>query len=61
MTGVKLVIGLLFVLNTAALTLIFAVWSSHSSISDHNRLILSALVLIAVNIVINALLYISLY
>ena len=60
MTGVKLVIGLLFVLNTAALTLIFAVWSSHSSISDHSRLILSALVLSLINIIVNALLFTTL-
>ena len=56
--AVKLALGILFILNSAAFTLISA---AHCSSSSARKLIRSALTVTAVNIAVNALTFIALY
>lgn len=55
---VILLLGLLFILNTAALTLVGIAYCSHSNPKKLLRLVLS---LTAVNILVNALIFAVLY
>ena len=61
MIAFKFALGFLFILNTAVFTLISAAWLSRNHNDSHSRLTITALVLCLVNVIINSLLFVSLY
>ncbi len=61
MTLFKLALGLLFILNTAVFTLKSVYWLSSIHGYNSNVFTITALALYIVNIVVNALLFVSLY